>query len=438
MLASYVLSRTLVPTLAKYLLQAARAARRHGARVARIRSCGCSGRSTRGFERFASGLPRAARAAASTRRRVFARRLPRGVRRVAAAAPWVGEDFFPAVDSGQFKLHLRAPTGTRIEETARLCDRVEEAIRADDPARRARQHHRQHRPAVQRHQPLVQQLGADRPAGRRHPGDARRRAPADRRIRPRPAARRCPTSFPGVTFSFLPADIVSQILNFGLPAPIDVQIVGREPRGQPRGRRDAAGDQIWRGCPASSTCASSRPFDQPQLHVDVDRTRAAQVGFTQRDVASNLLISLSAAAARRRRRSGSTRERRQLHRSRRRRRSTAIDSLAGPRNIPLARHGRATRSADPRRRSRSVERGDASTAVVSHYNVQPVIDIYGAVQGRDLGGVARGDRSDRRRRPRRTCRADRRSSCAARSRPCGRRSPGCSPAWCSRSCSSTC
>ena len=139
--------------------------------------------------------------------------------------PFLGENFFPAVDSGQILMHVRAQPGTRIEETARLFDQVEQTVRADHSARSARQHRRQYRPAVQRHQHGLSEHRHDRPGGRRraYQPERRSRPTADYVKRLRTVL---PQKFPGATFSFLPADIVSQILNFGLPAPIDVQVIG--------------------------------------------------------------------------------------------------------------------------------------------------------------------------------------------------------------------
>jgi multidrug efflux pump subunit AcrB len=190
--------------------------------------------------------------------------------------------------------------------------------------------------------------------------------------------------FPGVTFYFLPADIVSQILNFGLPAPIDIQIVGRNLVGD-RDFADKLMNQL-KFVPGTTDLRIQQPFDQPKLHFDIDRTKAEQIGFTQRDVANNLLISLSGSfqtapsfwldpktgvtyniAA-------------QMPQYR-------IDTLQDLENIPVT---GTNPNAPPSILASlaSVSRG-AEMGVVSHYNVQPVIDIYGAVQGRDLGGVAR-------------------------------------------------
>ena len=191
-------------------------------------------------------------------------------------------------------------------------------------------------------------------------------------------------NFPGVTFYFLPADMVSQILNFGLPAPIDIQVVGRNMVGN----REFA-DKLMNQLKFVSGAADLRiqqPFDQPKLHIEVDRTKARQIGYTQRDIANNLLISLSGSF------------------------QTApsfwldpktgvsyniatqtpqyeVDTLQDLENIPIT-GANPTASPQILANLATFSRG-AEMGVVSHYNVQPVIDIYGAVQGRDLGAVAR-------------------------------------------------
>ena len=164
MLASYFLSRTLVPTMAKYLLKAH--AQPHGARRPRAQPvrARCSARFDRGFERMRDGYRGAARAAASAAGGLFARVFLARLRRRRCCSSVARRGLLPGVDGGQFKLHLRAPTGTRIEETARALRSRRSGDPRDDPGERARQHHRQHRPALQRHQPVLQQLGADRPA----------------------------------------------------------------------------------------------------------------------------------------------------------------------------------------------------------------------------------------------------------------------------------
>ena len=280
MLASYFLSRTLVPTMAKYLLPGTCTSRRRRPTAAAARSAQSaravsSARFEHGFERLRGWLPRRARAracaAAAVRWPASCARLRR--RRWLLLVPWVGPRLLPvrrqrAVQAAPARANRHADRGD-----GRACATGSSSSSARAiPAGEIERHHRQHRPAVQRHQPVVQQLGADRPGRRRHPGGARRTTIADRRLRARPAAARWPTQFPGVTFSFLPADIVSQILNFGLPAPIDVQIVGaRSRRNRVSPRRCSPG---CAACPASSTCASSsRPISRSCTSI-VDRTKA--------------------------------------------------------------------------------------------------------------------------------------------------------------------
>jgi multidrug efflux pump subunit AcrB len=189
--------------------------------------------------------------------------------------------------------------------------------------------------------------------------------------------------FPGVLFSFIPADIVSQILSFGLPAPIDVQVIGRNLEAN----RRFASSLLERLAlvPGITDLRVHQAFNQPQLHLESDRTRAAQLGFTQREVASNLLISLSG--------SSQTTPTFWLNPATGVSYSVATmtpqhrtGSLQGLANIPVT--GASGARPQTLLGLVSVRRG-AGMAVVSHYNVQPVVDIFGSVQGRDLGGVAR-------------------------------------------------
>ena len=191
-----------------------------------------------------------------------------------------------------------------------------------------------------------------------------------------------PQKFPGTTFSFLPADIVSQILNFGLPAPIDVQVIGNNQTANYAYATDLL--KRIRTVPGIADVRIQQVFNYPQINVDVDRTLAGEVGLTQRDVANSLLVTLSG--------SGQVKPNFWLNprtaspiRSSRRCRNTGSTPC---RTLSTCRSRRET----PRRRntsaaSRPMTPGP-SPGVVSHYNVQPVIDIYGAVQGRDLGAVS--------------------------------------------------
>jgi len=188
--------------------------------------------------------------------------------------------------------------------------------------------------------------------------------------------------YPGVTFYVLPSDMVSQILNFGLPAPINVQVVGQNLTAN---RRFAEGlMRKLKYIPGAVDLRIQEPFNLPRLNVDIDRTRSAQVGFTPRDVASDMLISLS----------GSFQTAPTFWMDPRTGVSYAIttqtpqyrvNSLQDLQNIPISNSS----GAPPQILGNlaTISRG-ASLAAVSHYNVQPVVNIYGSVQGRDLGGVA--------------------------------------------------
>ena len=397
MLASYVLSRTLVPTMAKYLLKAhaPHAARR--AAVAQSVRRGSSGRSTAASCRLRDGYRAHARAAASTGAALFAPVFLAGLRAVVRAAA-VGRrrTSFPTVDSGQFKLHLRAPTGTRIEETAGLVRRASSDV---DPRGHSR---------ASEIVGIIDNIGLpysglnlsysnSAPIGarrRRHPGGARRRTTG----RPPTTSTSCGCGsrreFPGVQFSFIPADIVSQILNFGLPAPIDVQIVGRN---QDANRQFAAtlADRSSTQVPGIVDLRVHQVANQPTLQVDVDRTRAAQAGYTQRDVANNLLVTLSGSGQTAPTLLAQPGDRRQL---------PGGDADAAVPDGLAAGSAAAFRSAAARSGTApqllenlaSMHARAPGMAVVTHYNVQPVIDIFGSVQGRDLGGVARDIGADHR------------------------------------------
>jgi multidrug efflux pump subunit AcrB len=379
MLASYVLSRTLVPTMAKYLLRAHEDPHHHQSRNPLVRAQEAI---DRGFMRLRDGY-RAALERAVGRRGAFALLFFAACAASFVLVRWVGEDFFPAVDSGQFKLHLRAPTGTRIEETAALCDRVQQAIREVIPSKDIvsvidniglpysgiNLSYTNSAPIGSSDADILVTLADGHQPTDRYVHDLRRKLAQD---------------FPGVLVSFIPADIVTQILNFGLPAPIDVQVVGRNMEANRRFAASLA-TRLAR-VPGMVDLHVHQAFNQPLLHLDVDRTRAVQTGFTQRDVANNLLISLSGSA--------------QVTPTFWLNPATGvsytiatqtpqhkIDSLTDIGGIPLVGAGGPERP-QVLEALATVKR-ESHLAVASHYNVQPVIDIFGAVQGRDLGGVAR-------------------------------------------------
>jgi multidrug efflux pump subunit AcrB len=379
MLASYVLSRTLVPTMAKYLLTVHHAPAHGEAARSRNPFVRIQRRIDSGFLRLRAGY-RGLLERCVGRRGLFAALFLGGCLASLVLARWVGEDFFPAVDGGQFKLHLRAASGTRIEETAILADHVEAALRDTIPGDELAG--------------IIDNVGlpysglnlsysTSAPIG---PGDAdimvsladRHRPTADYIHDLRLAL---PKRFPGVIFSFVPADIVTQILNFGLPAPIDIQIVGRNVAAN----RGFAGKLAARVAqvPGIADLRVHQEFNQPRLHLDIDRTRAAQLGLTQRDVATNVLISLSG--------SSQTTPTWWLNPNTGVSYAVAtqtpqyrVSSLEDLGNIPISGAG-----APQTLQALAAVTRDTGAQVASHYNVQPVIDIYGAVQGRDLGSVAR-------------------------------------------------
>ena len=382
MLASYLLSRTLVPTMAKYLLKGHEAEADHLPAESRNPLVRMQIRFEKAFERFRERYHQMLEAALRRRKLVLLGFTGFAVASLAVLIPWLGEDFFPAVDSGQFKLHLRARTATRIEETARLCDLVEHSIREQIPQDQLTS--------------IIDNIGLPYSGINLSYSNSAPIGPADADILVSLSEHHAATAkyvhdlrlrltreYPGVTFSFLPADIVSQILNFGLPSPIDIQVAGYDLDGN----REFAGKLVDRMkyIPGITDLHIHQPFNQPKLHINVDRTKAEQVGYTQRDVASNLLISLS----------GSFQTSPTFWLNPRTGVSYSIvtqtpqyrmDSLQDLQNIPVT----AGTQAKPQILGSlaSINRG-TGMAVVSHYDIQPVIDIFGAVQGRDLGGVAR-------------------------------------------------
>jgi CzcA family heavy metal efflux pump len=378
MLASYVLSRTLLPTMAKFLLKAHQphesgVSRNPFVRIQRALDAGF----VRLREAYRSTLERCL-----SRRGAFAAVFLLACAASFALLPHVGEDFFPAVDSGQFKLHVRGPTGTRIEETAALCDRIEQTIRELIPEHEL--------------ESVVDNIGLPYSGLNLSYSNSAPIGAQDADVIVSLARDHGPTAtyvhdlrlellrrFPGVQFSFIPADIVSQILSFGLPAPIDIQIVGRDYEGN----RRFAGNLMNKILPIPGIVdlRVHQVANQPSFEVDVDRTRAAQVGLTQRDVSNNVLLSLSG--------SGQTQPTFWLNPASGVTYSVAtmtpqhrMNSLQDIATIPISAVG-SDGQGQTLQGVASIKR-QAGLAVVSHYNVQPVIDIYGSVQGRDLGAVA--------------------------------------------------
>jgi len=381
MLASYLLSRTLVPTMARYLLVArTEDERREASRTSRNPFVRMQEKFEVGFEKFRERYHRLLDTSIRHRKAFIVIFLLACVLSF-GLIPFVGQDFFPSVDSGEFKLHMRAPTGTRIEDTAALCDRIEDEIRQQIPPKEL--------------VTIIDNIGlpysginlsysTSAPIG---PADADIQVELSKDHRPtkeyvRELRMKLAHDFPGVTFYDLPVDIVTQILNFGLPAPLDIQIVGRNLTAN-RAFAESLINKL-KFVPGAVDLRIQQPFNYPKFHIEVDRTKTSQVGFTQKDVANNLLISLSGSSQTTPtfwldpRTGVSYNVATQTPQYR-------VDTLQDLQNIPI------TNGVAPPQILASLgsfTRG-SEMAVVSHYNIQPVVDIFGSVDGRDLGGVSR-------------------------------------------------
>ena len=296
--------------------------------------------------------------------------------------PFLGQDFFPSVDAGIFRLHVRAHTGTRVEETAVLVDQVENGIRREIPAKEL--------------QGIIDNIGLPISGINLSYSDSgvSGTADADIMVSLKPGHRPTPDyvrnlrlalnrDFPGVTFYFLPADIVSQTINFGLPAPFDIQVLGRDL---------AANQQVAAGIaekihhvPGAVDVRIQQPADLPRFEFAIDRTKASELNLTERDIAGSVLLNLS----------GSTQVQPTFW----------LDSYVGVQyllNIRVPEY-RMTSLSDLN--SMPVTAGMPGTGneqllanlvsysrtnsqpIYSHYNLVPVIDVFGGVGGRDLGGV---------------------------------------------------
>jgi multidrug efflux pump subunit AcrB len=375
MLASYFLSRTLVPTMALYLLKP----KDHHAATSRNPFTRFQDSFERGFERLRLGYQRLLTTLVH-RRFMFVPVFLLLCLSAWALVPWLGENFFPDTDSGQFSLHMRAKTGTRIEETARLADLVENSIRRVIPA--------------QELDNILDNIGLPystinymhNTSGLISAADADILVSLKENHRPtaeyvRELRKTLGAEFPGNTFYFLPADIVTQILNFGLPAPIDIQIEGADVQSN-RKIADKILNEI-RQVPGIVDPRIQQDFDYPKFHIDVDRTKAAGGGFTQRDVASSLLVSLSG--------SFQTTPTFFLNWQNGVNYNLAtqtpqyrIQSLQDLQNMPIT--SATMKSPEILADVASITRS-SEMAVLNHYDIRRVVDIYASVQDRDLGAV---------------------------------------------------
>ena len=377
MLASYILSLTLVPTMAMYLL------RKHDQHAVG---------STNPLARFQRSFERGFEAVRSSYQNLLMRLVelrklfvPIFLLFCACAfllVPFLGQNFFPASDNGSFLLHVRAPSGTRIEETAKLCDQVEEQIHKIVPDSEMDN--------------ILDNIGLPystmnlqhATSGLFGSGDADILVSLKTNHRPSEEyvaqlRRTLPNAFPGTTFYFLPSDIVTQILNFGLPSPIDVQFDGTDKIGNRKVANEILED--LRKVPGLVDLRIQQPDDYPTLNVEVDRTKAEQGGYAFKDVGGSMLNILS----------GSTQLNPQFFLNPKngvnyslvaQAPQYTIGSISDLVNIPLT-SPNATKPeilADVATISRGTE-----MPVITEYNLRRTLDVYGSVQGRDLGSVSR-------------------------------------------------
>jgi multidrug efflux pump subunit AcrB len=377
MLASYMLSRTLVPTLAMYLLK------KHDHHA--VPSNNPLSRFQRGFERIFESIRSSYQNLLSRlveMRMIFVPVFLLFCVAVFLLVPFLGQNFFPATDNGSFLLHVRAADGTRIEETAKLADQVERKIREIVPAGEMDN--------------ILDNIGLPystlntqhATSGLYGSGDADVLVSLKENHHPTAGyvatlRRDLPRAFPGSTFYFLPSDIVTQILNFGLPAPIDVQFDGSNLAANRKVVDDTLTD--LRKIPGLVDLRIQQPDDYPALMIDVDRTKAQQGGYTFRDIGGSLVNILS----------GSSQLSPMFYLSPKngvtynivaQAPQYTIESMNDLENVPLS-SATATKPeilADVATVSRTTE-----MPIVSHYNIRRTLDIYGDVQGRDLGAVSR-------------------------------------------------
>jgi multidrug efflux pump subunit AcrB len=390
MLASYVLSRTIVPTMAKYLLRHHREDQEQT--PSRNPLVKFQHTFEELFERLRNGYHSVLDRALHHRRLFLTGFFAACLGSLAILIPWLGQDFFPPVDAGSFKLHVRGPTGMRIEDTAFLCDLVENSIRRQIPTSEVSS--------------IIDNIGLPYSGINLSYSNSAPVGTSDADVLVTLTPKHHPTAdyvdqlrvtlakqFPGVTFAFLPSDIVTQILNFGLPAPIDIQVIGR----------DLDANHVWadevlqeiKSVPGTADMRIQQPFNEPYLNLRIERTKAQELGLSAHDIAQNLLVSLSGSF------------------------QTAPTFWVDPKtgvsynietqtpqydadtmqdlvNIPVTgttasdASDASDASAAPSLMASLVSiHRSSGMAVVSHYDIQPVVDIFGTNSGRDLGGVAR-------------------------------------------------
>ena len=376
MLASYFFSRTIVPTMALYLLKSGEHHPGRGNAFSRFQA---------GFEKGFQRLRLSYQLLLTTavlRRTVFIPAFLLVCLSAFLLVPWLGQNFFPGSDNGQFILHIRAKSGTRIEETARICDLIEAHIRQQIPSTEVDN--------------VLDNIGLPyssinymhSTSGLLGAADADIMVSLKEKHHPTPdyvrdLRKTLPRNFPGITFYFLPADMVTQVLNFGLPAPIDIQIDGADIDGNRQVAERTLAE--LRRVPGLTDLRIQQPFDYPTYDINVDRTKAAQGGLNERSVVSSVLNSLS----------GSFQITPMFFLNWKNGVSYnlvaqtpqyKVQSLQDLANTPITATdtSRTGILADVASVTRSSE-----MEAISHYNIRRIVEIYGAVQDRDLGSASR-------------------------------------------------
>jgi multidrug efflux pump subunit AcrB len=296
--------------------------------------------------------------------------------------PFLGQNFFPAVDAGTFRLHVRAPTGTRIEQTAKLVDEIETNMRRQIPAKEL--------------EGMIDNIGLPVSGINLSYNDSGVAGPADADILVSLLPGHKPTAdyvrnlrlslnrdFPGITFYFLPADIVTETINFGLPAPYDIQVVGRNQAANQQVANAIA--QKIRGVRGAVDVRVQQPNDLHRVLFSVDRTKAMQLGLSERDVAGSVLLALSGSS--------------QVTPTYWLDPATGVQYLVNVRvpephtttlsdlkSTPISASTPGKGNGQLLENVANVSR-TTSQPIYSHYNVMPVVDVFGSVGARDLGGV---------------------------------------------------
>jgi multidrug efflux pump subunit AcrB len=385
MVWSFILSRTLVPTMAMYLLRKhAPHTDLHGLDGPLPRSRNPLVRLQRGFEAGFESFRRSycgLLAMALRNRTVFVSSFLAVIIGTFALVPYLGRDFFPSVDAGQILLHVRTRVGTRVEESAQQFAEIEKQIRQIIPPDEIDTMADNIGFPVSGINMTYNNTGT---IGTQD-GEIQIKLKEDHRPTPlyvRTLREDLPARFPGTTFSFLPADIISQILNFGAPAPIDLQVRG------PKIEADYAYAQELlrrlRHVPGLVDARIQQSLGGPAFNVDVDRTRAEYVGITERDVTNSMVVNLA----------GSSQvaptfwlnpENGVSYNIVMQTPHYQMDSLNALQNLPITAPG-ATAS-QTLGAIANINRVN-TPAVYSQYNIEPLVQIYGTTQGRDLGAVA--------------------------------------------------